>query len=147
MVKENNETKWVNEEHGIFTDKEVALEGLRKSAEAVGLDPELVAPEAEIEEPPQFYAKESCKRCWGRGVLYYVPSPVKAKNIIGIDGKKKNLPANELSEVWNTCKPEPPGLKNPMGTMVEGPNGEQYMGIGQFVYCHCVRVLDKEDES
>lgn len=140
----NDEQKFVNEDHGIFTNEQEALDGLRQSAEAVGIDPDMVAPEnVEESRQPQFYAKENCRTCWGRGIMYYVPSPVKAKTIT-VGGQKRILPANELSEVWSTCKPEPPGLKLPLGEVVE-QNGQEYMGIGRYVYCSCVRVLDDKE--
>ena len=130
-----NKEREIEPQDGIFTNPEEVLDGLRKSAEAVGLDPDKVAPEEMPDEGPQFYAKKSCKMCWGRGIVYYVPSPVKAKKIV-IDGKKKTLPANKLIDVWNPSRPEPYGLK------MHVSDG----GLGQYSYCSCVKFFDKEED-
>jgi len=126
----------------IFTNNEDVVDGIRKSAEAIGLDPDMVAPKQKNQ--PEYYAKKNCKQCWGKGVLRYVPSPIKKRNVV-VGGKKTTIPGNELSDVWNTSKPEPPMLKND----IENDVGDskiygQQSGLAHYVHCSCVRILEEK---
>lgn len=120
-----------------------ASEGMKRQAEALGIDPESVDLR---KEQKVLYAKKNCKNCYGNGVIVFVPSPANPKKtkinlamaiekrvrksrvikVKGLTGKRRKflrkptqkrvivtteLPGNALGEVWNTCKPEPPGLK------------------------------------
>ena len=62
----------------IFTNDSEQAETLRKSAQALGINPDLVAPE---KDGPQvrYFAKSGCKHCFGRGVLNVCISPSKRK--------------------------------------------------------------------
>lgn len=116
---------------GVFTDHKAA-ETLRKSAEALGINPNLVAPKEGAETQYKYYAHGGCKRCWGRGVINICISPSKQKvfwHNEGVPGRiskrksssrhraKKSQPrrkvisgislANGLDEQWNTRQPEP----------------------------------------
>lgn len=67
---------------GIFTDNSEAIETLRRSAEELGINPDLVAPQTpEDDDKPRYkyYARDSCGRCYGRGILDVVLSPSKPK--------------------------------------------------------------------
>jgi hypothetical protein len=66
------------EEGGIFVNEAEVIDGQRKAAEAVGINPDLVAPE-DGSEPSKLVAKKSCNRCWGKGVITMIPSPQKVK--------------------------------------------------------------------
>jgi hypothetical protein len=134
-----------------------AVEGLKRQAEALGIDPDSVDLG---KEQKVLYAKQNCKHCHGRGVTVFVPSPSKPKKIkvnlaAAIEkgvresrviktgrGKRRQirrkptqkrmkvmteLPGNALGEVWNTCKPEPPGLKRE---------------LLQHLPCRCVQTLE-----
>jgi len=116
---------------GIFTD-EAATENLRKNAEAHGVDPDLVAPQ-EDEGAVKYFAKRSCKNCWGRGVVSICFSPSKKKAFFTRErptvlrrGRRvrqkgptpKRLirfqgfsPGNDLDKQWRTSRPEPDNYK------------------------------------
>lgn len=61
----------------IFTNQEEQIEALRKNAEALGINPDLVAPEDESQV--RYFARKNCKHCFGRGVINVVISPSKRK--------------------------------------------------------------------
>jgi hypothetical protein len=65
---------------GVFTDNE-SVETLRKSAQALGINPDLVAPQAPDGEGPQYryFARKNCGSCYGRGTIDVVISPSKQK--------------------------------------------------------------------
>jgi len=142
----------LGEGENIFSSDEAA-EGLKKQAEALGMDPE----KADLAQAQKvLYARKSCKHCHGKGVLRFVPSPAKPKKIkvnldrfleraarrrkmTKINGQwqkrstpKSNritteMPGNALGEVWNTRKPELNGLKRE---------------LSEYRACRCVRVLE-----
>jgi hypothetical protein len=68
----------MNEEDGIFVNESEVIEGQRKAAEAVGVNPDLVAPE-DGSEPRKLMARRSCGQCWGRGTITFIPSPQRLK--------------------------------------------------------------------
>ena len=137
----------------IFTNDEAA-EGLKKQAEAMGLDPSSFDIN---KEQKVLYARKSCRNCFGKGVLTFVPSPArpkktranadaliektvrKSRRFKGPNGKLKRkptqkrikiiteMPGNALDEVWNTRKPEPTGMK---------------VELKQHLPCRCVRALE-----
>jgi hypothetical protein len=63
---------------GIFTDGDKQTETLRESAKALGINPDLVAPE---DGGPQlrYFARKGCKHCFGRGTINVCISPSKRK--------------------------------------------------------------------
>ncbi len=142
----------------IFQNDE-AVEGMKRQAEAMGIDPDLMDLG---KEQKVLYAKKNCKHCHGQGVMVFVPSPAKPKKTVinlasaiekkvrqsrvikvkGRKGKRRlfrrkptqrririttELPGNALGEVWNTCKPEPRGLKKE---------------LREHRPCRCVRTLE-----
>lgn len=54
-----------------------AVEGMKRQAEALGIDPEKM----DLRKEKVLYAKKNCKRCYGRGGVLFVPSPAKPKKI------------------------------------------------------------------
>lgn len=68
---------YASEGGGVFTNEAEQTKALRDNAEALGINPDLVAPEGE----PQikYYARKGCKHCFGRGVINVVISPSKRK--------------------------------------------------------------------
>jgi hypothetical protein len=138
---------------GIFTDKGEQTEALRKSAEALGLNPDLVAPE---EDGPQFryYARKGCKHCFGQGILNVCLSPSKRKVFWKNERKSTRVSfrqtktarsrrigptrpvikkitgfsdGNELGESWDTRRPEPRDYKK--------ENTSQS-------FCRCIRAVE-----
>ena len=139
----------------IFQSDE-ASEGLKRQAEALGIDPESVDLR---KEQKVLYARKNCKSCFGKGVLNFIPSPCKPKKIkvnlasaiekrvresrlIRVKGSRRKfrrkptqkrvrvqteLPGNALGEVWNTSQKEPAGLKRE---------------LRQNIPCRCVRTLE-----
>lgn len=140
----------------IFQTDEAA-EGMKKQAEALGIDPDSVDLR---KEQKVLYAKRNCNKCYGRGGIIFVPSPAKPKKTkLSLEralekrvresrrvkiGKGKcrkiqrkptqkrvkittELPGNTLDEVWNTRKPEPFELKRE---------------LRQHIPCSCVRTLE-----
>lgn len=142
----------------IFQTDEAA-EGMKRQAEALGIDPEQMDLR---KEQKVLYARKNCKHCYGRGVMVFVPSPAKPKKIkvnlerqiekrvresrvIKVKARKgrrrqmrrkptqkrvriqAELPGNALDEVWNTCKPEPVGVKKE---------------LRQHLPCRCVKTLE-----
>lgn len=113
----------------IFTDG-AAKQNLRDNAEAHGLDPDLVAPE---EARTKYFAKRSCKKCWGRGTVLICLSPQKKKLFFSKErptrlrrGRRVRVkgptpkrlvrlhgfsPANDLDKQWRTSRPEPEGYR------------------------------------
>lgn len=61
---------------GIFTEDAEAIEGMRQAAEALGINPDLVAP---TDDQVHYVAKKNCKHCYGRGAVPVVMSPQKEK--------------------------------------------------------------------
>ena len=132
---------------GIFADQAGAVEALRESAKAVGMNPDFVAKEDGSQT--RYYARKNCKNCFGRGFVNMVVSPSKQKvywrneNISPVKKKRKNkkkksrgknragamkksqkiitgiAPGNELDEAWNTRKSEP--LEYRRENMVKSP--------------------------
>lgn len=116
MMTENEE-----EFGGIFTDDE-SVKTLRESAKALGINPDLVAPE-DGEVKVQHFARKNCKHCYGRGVIDICLSPSKFKWFWRNEGVKGRVskrrrqrrgpsvqrrkvvtgvsPGNELHEQWN----------------------------------------------
>ncbi len=62
---------------GIFTNLDEQTQSLRENAEALGINPDLIAPDGEPQA--RFYAKKGCKHCFGKGVLNIVLSPSKRR--------------------------------------------------------------------
>ena len=107
-------------EEGVFTDNQ-AIETLRKSAEALGINPDLVAPEDG--GGTKYFARKNCKHCFGLGTMDICLSPSKMKfhwknqSPPGRFTKRKGLqrkpsqqrqkvvfglsPGNELDVQWN----------------------------------------------
>ncbi|TFH24834.1 hypothetical protein E4G67_01590 [Candidatus Bathyarchaeota archaeon] len=75
---------------GIFTDDADAIEGMRQAAEALGINPDLVAP---TDERVNYVAKQNCKHCYGRGAILFCLSPQKEKTFSrneGLPGRVTN---------------------------------------------------------
>lgn len=66
------------ENEGIFTNRDEVVDGMREAAKAVGANPDMVAP-APDDDGTRYLARKNCKKCFGRGVLTFVPSPQKQK--------------------------------------------------------------------
>lgn len=153
----------MTENNGIFTNKDEVVEGMRKAAEAVGADPDKVAPSEENNK--HLFAKKSCKHCFGRGVLTFVPSPQKQKVFSanfserGYRAKKRPSPprtrvffgvspANEeLNELWDDREvQERPKGKKMWSTPSRGtsrPEPDYYKGEAeQKVFCRCVKTQE-----
>lgn len=147
------------EGQNIFEGDE-AVEGMKRQAEALGIDPESVDL-AKMQKV--LYAKQNCKHCYGRGVMVFIPSPCKSKKIkanidksiekkiresriIKVKGRKglrrkptqkrirvmTELPGNALGEVWNIRRPEPHELKKE---------------LRQHLPCRCVRTLEIQSQK
>lgn len=89
-------------EDGVFTDKDEAVQALRRSAEELGLNPDLVAPDgAEGEDGPRYryYARGGCKHCFGRGVINVVLSPSKEKIFWKNEGLPGRVPHRKIRSV------------------------------------------------
>lgn len=105
---------------GIFTDGE-AIETLRKGAEALGINPDLVSPE---KDGPQYryFAKSGCKHCHGRGTINVCLSPSKQKIFWvnkGSDGrisKRKITSAKKLKKK----KRQKPQASQPKKQLITG---------------------------
>jgi hypothetical protein len=119
-------------EGGIFTEGAAATQNLRENAEALGINPDLVAPDEDA-ETTKYFASRSCKRCWGRGVISICFSPSKKKVFFSKERPTKlrngrrvrqkgptpkrliklkgYAPGNDLGEQWSTSQPEPEGYK------------------------------------
>lgn len=133
-------------DNSIFTDEAEVNKGMRMSAEALGIDPDLVAPD---EQKTRYYAKYNCRQCRGRGTIFMVPSPQKQKVFsttwspvgkISKVKKEKRGPsqsknkiingfspaADELNKIWNTRRPEPVNYKR--------EHGKNYL-------CRCVQTV------
>lgn len=152
-MQENEPTHESIEEQiagGIFTNETEQTEALRKNAEALGINPDLVAPE---EGGPQirYFPNKGCKTCYGRGIINVVISPSKKKVFwknerkptrvsfrqakaarsrrIGPtkQGIKKILNVSEAYESsWDTRRKEPAGYKQ--------DNMSQ-------AFCRCIRAV------
>ena len=131
---------------GIFTDPTVS-ENLRKNAEAVGINPDLVAPEEDA-DAVKYFAKRGCKKCHGRGTLSVCFSPCKKKAFFTRErptvlrrGRRVRLkgptpkrlikltnfsPGNDLDEQWHTSQPEPEDYKK---------------NNTALVFCRCVKSV------
>lgn len=137
----------VNE--GIFTNQDEVVEGLRKSAEAVGIDPDNII-KGDSDEKRTFFAKTSCKRCYGRGFITMVPSPQKEKvfrrswNKTGRWNKKKGRgrgPTKPKNILILSYSPETPELFNAWGGQPSEPEPAEYKyETGQKYPCKCLRV-------
>jgi len=79
---------------GIFTDDE-AIETLRKGAEALGINPDLVAPGREDGPKHRYFAKSGCKHCYGRGTINVCLSPSKQKIFWINKGADGRIPKKE----------------------------------------------------
>ncbi len=149
-IKEENQEEALD---GIFTNKDEVLDGIRKSAEAVGLDPKRVVPDEE-KDKIRYYARKSCKKCYGRGFLVFVPSPQKEKIFWESKApmgyfrqrrrtpKKRKLitgfcpPNEELSLLWDDRKLSAKAEKH-RGTSRPEPDGYKREAV-QNVRCSCL---------
>jgi len=139
------------ESDGIFTDKSEQIDALRRSAEALGINPDLVAPK---DDGPQlrYFAHKGCGHCFGRGVINVVMSPSKKKVYWKNERKPKKVsfrqskadrsrrigkttpelkkitglaPGNDIE--WDTRRPEPAGYKSE--NMAQS-------------FCRCIRAVE-----
>jgi hypothetical protein len=87
----------------IFTNQSEAIQGIRDSAAAVGLDPDKV-----MRSDPQFVmvAKKNCGMCWGQGTVYYTPSPSKQNPLYNSRLPQQDVPQPILSYCKCTRKIE-----------------------------------------
>lgn len=141
---------------GIFQNQDEVIDGLRKTAEALGVNPDLVAPQ---EGAKRYYARKNCKECYGRGTLEMVPSPQKEKLFWTVKSKRgqgrrsskgkgptrpKNkvitglcMPTPELANLWDSRELSARAEKY-RGTST--PEPAEYKGeVAQKVFCRCVK--------
>ena len=134
MVKDSDLAQQEAEEEdfdygeGVFTDDK-DIETLRKSAQALGFNPDLVAPKpADGKEGPQYryFASKNCKHCYGRGTLTVCISPSKQKIFWQNEGlpgrltlRNKNLSTKKLNK-RRKVKRQFPGPSRPRRRQVNG---------------------------
>lgn len=100
---------------GIFTDEDEVIDNMRENAEALGINPDLVASK---DEKTRYIAKGNCKYCFGKGTITVCLSPSKPKvfwkNLSKRSERKQQRPSgprrklitgmspgNELDEQWS----------------------------------------------
>ncbi len=145
---------------GIFTDGEAA-ETLRKGAEALGINPDLVAPKPGEDGPQyRYYAKSGCKSCFGRGSIKVVLSPSKQRFFWRNEGPKGRIPKRKITSTKKLAKKvrQKPMASQPKQKKITGfcPGndlGEQWKtqqkepldfkanNVSQS-FCKCVRAVE-----
>ena len=143
---------------GIFTDNQ-ATEALRKSAEALGINPDLVAPDGD-EPTIRYFAKSGCKHCYGRGVISVCLSPSKQKifqvnqGVPGRVSKRKITSTNKLrKKKRQKAGPTPKQVKRFLGISPGNELGLQWDTRGQEPldykknntaksFCRCIRSVE-----
>ncbi len=152
---------------GIWSDDE-AVETLRKSAQALGINPDLVAPEANEDGDPQYkyYSNKACKRCYGRGVLHVCISPSKQKLFWQNEGLPGRIPKRKATSVKKQKRRARKRHKDP-AIRVSGPTQPRRKAINSVSignesdwntrqpepedfkvdnlsrsFCHCIRAVE-----
>jgi hypothetical protein len=149
---------------GVFTDNE-GTEALRASAQALGIDPDRVAPKPkDDEEGPQYryFASKNCKHCYGRGVLTVCISPSRQKVFWKNEGlpgrlshRNKNLSTKKLGKPKRRQFPGPSRPKRKQITNVSVGNdlGQQWNTQQSEplkykednttkAFCRCIRAVE-----
>ena len=92
---EESEFDFLDSTEGVFTDNE-AVKTLRESAKALGINPDLVAPD---EEGPQYryFASKNCQHCYGRGILSVCISPSNQKVFWRNEGLPGRVPKRKVT--------------------------------------------------
>lgn len=113
-------------EEGIFTEGNEQTETLRKSAEALGINPDLVAPKDE-DTQTRYFARHNCKHCFGKGILTVCLSPQKRKVFWSNARKPTRVSFRQTKRARSRrIGPTRPALKQINGVSVENELGESW---------------------
>lgn len=107
----------------IFTNEDEVIDGLRDSAAALGVNPDNVVMKQQPRE--QYLAKANCKKCFGQGLLTFIPSPQK-KDTKEVKKKLPGVSENDINKYWNTSSVEPSTFKK---------------DFAQSRFCGCVKKI------
>jgi len=115
----------MNEEYdfgdGVFTDDK-SIDTLRESAKALGINPDLVAPEGneDGEKQYRYFSKKNCKHCFGRGAIDVCISPSKEKVFQRNEGVPGRISKRKISSTkkLRKRKRQRPGPTMPQGKTI-----------------------------
>lgn len=135
------------EENSIFTNEQEVIDGIRKSAEAVGIDPNnIISEDGDVQ--PKVLARKNCKKCYGKGFLYFIPSPQKQKIFWknkGLTGKfskrkyKSRGPSKPKRKWIFSVSPDTEELNEKWSTIREQPDFYE-QEVAKNIFCSCVKV-------